>query len=371
MASLIKDVYSPEFFSRLSYELEMRIPLFKKEKFVAELLQPSFFQKEYKERMKMVTAVLHQFLPADFSDAAVLISNIANNLKKGAFKSQGIAFMFLPDYLETYGINYLKESTTAFEEVTQFISCEFAVRPFIIKYPEEMMEQMQIWSRHEDSSVRRLATEGSRPRLPWAMAIPHLKKDPSPILPILENLKNDPSPVVRKSVANNLNDIAKDNPDVVIQIAKKWLGNNTAINAVVKHGCRTLLKKGDMHVLSLFSLSSQGFNLTNFIVTTPTVTIGEPLTFCFTLSNTGNVSSTVRLEYALYYRKQNGQLAKKVFKISEKQYLPLQTEQVCRNHKFVPITTRKYYVGEQKVSVIVNGKESPLLAFALTNKSAK
>lgn len=92
------------------------------------------------------------------------------------------------------------------------------------------MKQMLVWSKHEHWGVRRLSSEGCRPRLPWAMALPNLKKDPTPIIPILENLKNDPARFVRLSVANNLNDIAKDNPEIVIDLAKKWKGESKEVD---------------------------------------------------------------------------------------------------------------------------------------------
>ena len=137
----------------------------------------------------------------------------------------GLEHMFIPDYIEVYGIDHFDLSMKAFETVTQFVSCEFAVRPFFIRYGNQMVNQMKIWSRHKNESVRRLSSEGSRPRLPWAMAIPALKKDPSPILPILENLKNDPSEDVRRSVANNINDIAKDHPDIVMKLGQRLEGH--------------------------------------------------------------------------------------------------------------------------------------------------
>ncbi|MGY0037975.1 DNA alkylation repair protein [Pedobacter sp. NJ-S-72] len=135
--------------------------------------------------------------------------------------------------------------------ITQFISCEFAVRPFLAKYGGQMMIRMEKWSLHESHKVRRLASEGSRSRLPWAMAVPGLKKDPSPILPILENLKNDPSEWVRKSVANNLNDISKDHPEIVIAIANRWKGLSKETDAIIKHGCRSLLKQGHAKILPI------------------------------------------------------------------------------------------------------------------------
>ena len=109
--------------------------------------------------------------------------------------------------------------------------------------------------------VRRLASEGCRPRLPWAMALPNLKENPAPIIPILENLKNDPARFVRLSVANNLNDIAKDNPEIVIDLVKKWKGESKEVDWIIKHGCRTLLKQGNPEVMELFGFNSTISNI--------------------------------------------------------------------------------------------------------------
>ena len=123
-------------------------------------------------------------------------------------------------HIEVYGLGYPEESLHALEQITRLVSAEFAVRPFILRDPDRTMEYFRRWSLDENATVRRLASEGCRPRLPWAVALPMFKKDPSPLLPILENLKDDASLYVRKSVANNLNDISKDHPDLVLELAR-------------------------------------------------------------------------------------------------------------------------------------------------------
>lgn len=217
---------------------------------------------------------------------------------------------------------------------------------------------MLAWSKHEHWGVRRLASEGCRPRLPWAMALPNLKKDPTPIIPILENLKNDPARFVRLSVANNLNDIAKDNPEIVISLAKKWYGESAEVDWVVKHGCRTLLKQGNPEVMEIFGLGYvKDISIENFQISTPKVKVGDSLEFSFNLLNSSNKKNKVRLEYGLYYQKANGTLSKKVCKISEKEYAGNSVTQVSRKHSFRIVTTRKFHLGLHQVSVIINGNE--------------
>ncbi|RUT71469.1 DNA alkylation repair protein [Flavobacterium cupreum] len=362
---LIKDIYSVAFYEKFSQAAAEVHPAFQKQKFIDSIYAGDFAQKEWKDRMKHTTVVLHQFMPENFPEAVSLIDKIIENLKKNQFTEGNLAFIFFADYIEMYGLDDFKTSAKAFVSITQFISCEFAVRPFILKYKEKMIEEMVMWSLHENHHVRRLASEGSRPRLPWAMAIPYLKKDPASILPILENLKNDPSEYVRRSVANNLNDIAKDNPQTVLEIAARWKGLSKETDAIIKHGCRTLLKQGHPEILSHYGLESSNIELSAFEIKTPVVKIGDALQFQFHLRNLNKEPKTVRLEYAVYYKKAKGHLAKKVFKISEKTYQPDQLVKVERNQSFRLITTRVFHTGIHELSIIINGTESQTLRFEL------
>lgn len=200
MSYLLKDIYSPSFYENFCTVLKEIIHDFDKKKFLQLIFDNNWKERELKERMKHTSSVLHRFFPKEFPKTAKLIIAIIDRLKAKGIKENSIEFMFFPDYIETYGINHFDESIKTFEQVTQFTSCEFAVRPFIIKYSERMMKQMLYWSLHKNEKVRRLATEGCRPRLPWAIALPELKKNPQPVVPILENLKQDSSEFVRRSV---------------------------------------------------------------------------------------------------------------------------------------------------------------------------
>lgn len=214
--------------------------------------------------------------------------------------------------------------------------------------------------------VRRLSTEGCRPRLPWAMAIPSLKKNPIPIIPILEELKKDESESVRRSVANNINDISKDNPDMVIKLAKSWKGKTTETDKLIKHACRTLLKQGDLELLKIFGFGSiNEIRIDNFEILTPKVKVGTFLEFTFKLKNTSKIASKIRLEYGVYYQKANKTLSKKVYKISEKEYQGNSITKINRKQSFKIITTQKFHLGLHQLSIIINGKEFNKVDFEL------
>ena len=363
--ALIKDMYSPAFYKRFATILQEVIPGFQQQQFMEAVLTPAFTNMEWKQRMKHTTQALHTVMPASFPKAVPMIEKIIKVLRKSGVTDNGLAYIFFADYIETYGINHVEAAIKALEFVTQFVSCEFAVRPFIIRYPERMMQQMLQWSQHKNEWVRRLASEGSRPRLPWGMALPALKKDPSPVLPILESLKQDPSETVRRSVANNLNDIAKDNPEVVLRLAKSWQGISKEIDAIIKHGSRTLLKQGHAEILQHFGLDSAGITVKGFKILTPKVSIGDYVEFSLQLQNTTQQPQKIRLEYGIHYLRANGTLSKKVFKISERMYAAGEQCAIVKKHSFRIITTKVYYTGKQGISVIVNGAEKANGLFVL------
>lgn len=362
--SALKDIYSPEFYDRFS-TISVQILLdFDKNLFLSKIFTPEFATMELKQRMRHTTKTLHEFLPENFSEAFILLKKIIEKLKESG-EEHRLAYIFLPDYIELYGIEDYETSVKAIEFTTQFISCEFGIRPFLIRYFPEMMAQMISWTKHKNHHVRRLASEGSRSKLPWAMAVPELKKNADLVIEILENLKNDSSEYVRRSVANNLNDIAKDHPEKVLKIAKRWKGISKETDAIVKHGARTLLKQAHPEILKIYGLDSANIAISDFKILTPKVKIGDYLDFSFTVKNNSDTTQTVRLEYGMYYKKSKGHLAKKVFKISEKEYLPHETIKIQRKQSFKIITTRVFYTGMHQISIIANGEEKAYGDFEL------
>jgi DNA alkylation repair enzyme len=377
MAEPFKNMYNEQFFDRFTKDLQLVINNFDACKFVSQIMDDEWENRELKQRTLHITTILKQFLPKDYKKAIAKILELLDyvestqpdfskidDTKFGLMLEYG---WILDNYVEQYGLDDYETSVKAIEKITQFTSCEFAVRPFIIKYPDKMMAQMLAWSRHKHWGVRRLASEGCRPRLPWAMALPNLKKNPTPIIPILENLKNDPARFVRLSVANNLNDIAKDNPETVIELVKRWQGESEEVDWITKHGCRTLLKQGRSEVMEFFGFNSvKNISVESFQISTPEVKIGNSLEFSFNLLNNSDKKIKIRLEYGIYYQKANGTLTKKVHKISEKEYAENSTTQITRKHSFRVVTTRKFHIGLHQVAVIINGNELDKSFFMLT-----
>ncbi|WP_219712683.1 DNA alkylation repair protein, partial [Clostridioides difficile] len=308
-------------------------------------------------RCRKISMSLGMYLPEDYKEALSILEKSVTGFY--------FAFFF-PDFVEVYGqddINW-DLSISALERNTEYWSSEFAVRAFIIKDEERMMAQMRKWSKHKSEHVRRLASEGCRPQLPWGQAISKFKKDPTPVLPILEQLKTDTSTYVQKSVANNLNDISKTHPDLVISIAKDWYGKNKSTNWIVKHGCRTLLKKGNRDVLALFGYDdTTSINIQDFTLETTSISIGENLTFSFKIL--AKKATKTRLEYGIDYIKSNGKKSRKIFKISEVSLKENEKKSYMKKHSFADVSVRKHYPGIHSIAIIINGIEKDKLDFEL------
>jgi hypothetical protein len=194
------------------------------------------------------------------------------------------------------------------------------------------------------------------PRLPWAQALPAFKKDPKPIIGILELLKEDPSAYVRRSVANNLNDIAKDHPTLILDLAKRWWGSHPHTDWIVKHACRTLLKQCNPEALELFGLTqTTGISISQLEVSTP-IHIGEEVVISFCVVNDSSTDTKLRIEYAIDFLKSRGSYSRKLFKLSEKNYQP-GNSLIQTRHPFKQMTTRTHYAGEHFLTIIINGKE--------------
>jgi len=357
MPEPLKNAYNKKFITTLSKEISNVYPSFQSKEFQRSIFDADWKQKELKQRMRHITETLAAYLPDDYAEALTI-------LKPASEKFGGFEPMFFPAYVELYGMEHYQKSIIALEHFTQFSSSEFAVRPFIIRYGKTMMKQMATWSKSKNYHVRRLASEGCRPRLPWANALPEFKKDPSAILPILNQLKADESEYVRRSVANNLNDIAKDHPETVLDISKDWLGHSEATDKLVKHACRTLLKKGHPQALKLFGLAPPKHIQVEHFKAQKKVAFGGNLEFSFALTTQRKALGKIRIEFAIDYMKSNGKPSRKVFKISELNCAEKQ-KSIQKTHSFQERSTRKHYPGDHQLILIVNGVEMAQAQFEL------
>ncbi len=357
MAEPLKNSYNQKFVSRLAEITTQYKPDFPKQAFIDSALDEQWPELELKDRMKKLARTLFEKLDLTYIEALSVLKPISAEF--GGFEA-----MLFPEIVEQQGLNHWQESMDALSHFTCFSSSEFAVRPFIQQDPQRMMVAMLDWSKHSNEHIRRLASEGCRPRLPWAMALPEFKQDPQLILPILDQLKQDPSLYVRRSVANNINDISKDNPSIVKQLAQSWLGRNSQTNWIVKHGCRTLLKQGDPQVLSLFGYNpADHIRVTAFQSQQDNYRIGETLLLDIQIDAKQKLGQ-LRLEYLVHYVKANGKTQSKIFKLAEGSYSE-KTKSFLKKHSLRQMSTRKHYPGEHRVELVVNGQAVQATSFLL------
>lgn len=347
------------------HELAMRInsiyPTFPADNFIADTIDETWDALGLKARTRRITLSLGKYLPPDYEHALSILDKTIAAYPVGVVDS---GLLYFPDFVEVYGQDecYWDLSMAALERYTRYSTAEFAVRPFIIKHEARMMVQMASWAGHDNEHVRRLASEGCRPALPWGQALTSFKKDPSPVLLILETLKADPSQYVRKSVANNLNDISKTHPDLITGLAKDWYGKSEHTDWIVKHGCRTLLKMGNRDVLSIFGFTdADGVNVNYFSLDAESVYVGKDITFSFQIEAKKDIK--VRLEYGIDYVKANGKRTRKIFKISETLLREDEKKFYTKTHSFADASSRKHYPGIHSVTLIVNGIERDTLNF--------
>ena len=372
MAELLKNIYNYDSLRECALNVKLVYPSFQVDEFLKSILDESWDGLELKARGRKITMSLRKYLPEDYGEALDIIDKVVEKYSSGEL-GYPVGFVVgfplgasFPDFVEVYGRDdeNWDLSMKALERYTPYWSAEFAVRPFIVDHEERMMAQMYAWSKHENEYVRRLASEGCRPQLPWAIALTKYKEDPAPIFPILEQLKSDPSPIVRNSVANNLNDISKTNPDLIIKTAKEWYGSHEYTDWIVKHGCRTLLKKGNRDVLAVFGLDDvTSTYVGEFELSEKAISIGEDITFSFALSV--EKATKVRLEYGIDYVKSSGKRNRKIFKISEISLKANENKVYVRKHSFADVSTRKHYPGIHSITLIVNGMERGTLDFEL------
>jgi 3-methyladenine DNA glycosylase AlkC len=360
MAEQLKNMFSQQLLAGLSKRIKKEYSPFSEKKFLHHFQTEEWKQAELKRRVRLVTEAMHEQMPQCFEDAIAILIPASSHF------SWGFVGVIFPDYVELYGREHWKTSMHALSEFTQTSTAEFAIRPFIVDNQDRAMKQMLQWSKSSNHHIRRLSSEGCRPRLPWGIRLHELMNNPSVILPILENLKEDPELYVRKSVANNLNDISKDHPELVLSIAEKWIGKHDHTDWIVKHGLRTLLKSGNKRALSIFGHHEiKGLEVEKLKLSATKIKLGETLAFSFELKNITKTALECRVEYAIDFVKANNSHSKKIFQIA-KMKVESGVHVIKRNQRFVDLTTRVHYSGKHIIHIVLNGETLASQAFELT-----
>ncbi|WP_125766348.1 DNA alkylation repair protein [Lapidilactobacillus wuchangensis] len=363
MATLLKDLYSIDFLTELAQAINRVEPTFSEQQFINDCLVPNWADLKLMERRDQITVSLHQQLPADFSAAATILRQIGPQF-------HGLAAIVLPNYVATYGLADWDTSMATLALLTQYSSAEFAIRPFLVKYPEATSAQMVAWSYSQQVDQRRLASEGMRPRLPWGIRLQQFVADPQPVMPVLTRLLNDSEVYVQKSVANNLNDISKDHPQLVLDFCQQHWNESETGNWVLQRGLRTLFKQGQPEVLQLLGYqptAAEQLTTAKLTVRQKKAALETASEFNYQLQATGAKTVVpLYLGYRIHYVRQNGQTSAKDFFIKRLNLKPGQLYQGQFKIKWQQLTTRKLYAGDHLVELLVNTEPTATIQINLT-----
>lgn len=364
MSDLLKDLYTPRVLEKIAATFSKEVKGISEEDWIRRFKRKDWGKLELKQRIRRIAETLAEELPESFPKALPVLLRITDRIDSLFEGKEVFLAIFLGDVVELRGIDHPEEAMVATERITRLISCEFSIRPFLIRHPDFTWKQMLKWSLHKDSAVRRLASEGSRPRLPWGMGVPGLKNDPRKTLPILENLRDDPDEVVRRSVANHLNDVSKDHPEFVLDIAERWIGFSEERDALLKHALRGLLKGGNKRALAIFGFEDRiKAEILNFKIEPKSVRIGSDLRFGFEAVSKEKTPRLLRIEYKIEYAKVSGKTSRKVFQIDERTFLPGESARYDKKQSFKQMTTRIHVPGKHRIEIHINGDSKAAIEF--------
>jgi 3-methyladenine DNA glycosylase AlkC len=322
---------------------------------------------EMKARAMQIADALEASLPDDFDAACAVIERSLAAPKDpdlpavaAADDDRGLRGWIvwpLGEFVARRGLDEPERALRALHALTQRLTAEFAIRPLIVRHPELTLATMQAWTRDPSAHVRRLASEGSRPRLPWGLRLQALVADPTPTLPILEALQDDPSAYVRRSVANHLNDIAKDHPHHVVDWVRRHLpGASPERRTLLAHASRGLIKRGHADMLTLWGTGHAFVGDCRLQLGTRRVAVGDRVQLTVTLRSTARRAQRLLIDYAVHHVKADGRTSPKVFKGWKLELAPGETRTLTRTHSFAPVTTRRYHPGEHPIELSINGR---------------
>lgn len=374
MAEPLKNLIDASTVRAAARHLQRAWPEFDASRFSALALH-GLDELELKARAMQLCAALEQTLPDDFDHAAqILEGSLAPPRTDEDWSAQhndeaglaGWVIWPMGEFVARRGQQAPGRALRALHALTQRFTAEWAIRPFIEQHPAIVYATLQRWCSDPSAHVRRLVSEGSRPRLPWGRQLKALIDDPSPNLPLLRKLQDDASAYVRRSVANHLNDIAKDHPQVLVGWLAEHLPNAPATRrASLKHACRSLIKQGHADVLRAWGLGQAFDGSLRLRLSPKRLQIGESLQLEVHLRSSAAADQALVVDYAVHHVKANGSVAPKVFKGWQLVIAPGQRCALQKSHALRVISTRSYYPGRHQIDLLINGEVRAQAAFVL------
>lgn len=368
MPDRLRDIFDTELLASLAKDLQAAHPALKPKRFVQEALR-GLEDLELTGRAKHIALVMHQHLPQPFPKAAAVLTRSLGPVAE-ADRDQGLSSLrYLPYvfYVQAYGLSHFEQAMRFQYELTKRFTAEWSIRAFLERYPEATYKQLEKWSKDPSVHVRRLVSEGTRPRLPWASRLVAFQKDPKPVLRLLERLKDDPERYVQRSVANNLNDIGKDHPELLVKTCRAWKKGASADRQwIIKHALRSLVKKGHPGALELLGVgAAPKVRIESITIEPKRPKLGGEVRFSLTLVSKAKAAQALMVDYAVHFVKANGRTNPKVFKLKRLSLKAGESARLSAKVSLADLSTRRHYPGRHPLELIVNGVRFPLGAFAL------
>jgi 3-methyladenine DNA glycosylase AlkC len=379
MAEPFKNLINAEVARDAGQHLQRVWPDFDRARFEA-LAMDGLDLLEFKDRARHLCAALEATLPDDFALAADLLEAsfkpithhvIDPDKELGLLQTDGAGLAGwvlwgVGEYIARRGMDHPQRALQTLHALTQRFTAEFAIRPFIVAHPELAFRTLRQWATDPSAHVRRLVSEGSRPRLPWGLRLQALVANPEPTLPLLLLLQDDPSEYVRRSVANHLNDIAKDHPDRLAD----WLENHlpgapTSRQRLLRHASRHLIKQGHERTLALWGLGTPFEGQIDWSLTPEQVRVGESVSLSLTLASSSTITQTLEIDYTVHHAKARGQASPKTFKGWRLKLPAGEAVTLHKTHSMRAVSTRSYHPGEHPIDLQINGKVVARTSFTL------
>jgi 3-methyladenine DNA glycosylase AlkC len=362
----IRNVFNHDTIAYIATQIHTVYPEFDRHGFIDNCLA-NLNELTFSQRNHLIYINLVQYLPDDFPTSVdILVRSLGDPIKTEELEGyNGFYVMPFTHYVSQQGMSHVELSLMALLEMTMRFTAEWAIRPFLEKHESKTLAFLLSLASHPHPHARRLVSEGSRPRLPWGFRLKNFVKDPTIVFTLLERLKNEPTRLVQRSIANSLNDIAKDHPDRVIAFLTQWKSQGVLdIDWIISHATRSLVKSAHPATLALLGYNMNTALDVQITLTQKSIVLGETLEFSLTLHS--HEDQQLLIDYCLGYQKANGTIAPKVFKLTTKKLKKGETITLTKRHPIKPATTRVHYSGEHTVQLQINGNQvGNLLSFEL------
>ncbi len=370
MAEPLKDSFGPDVPVRIAGMIADAHPAFPTDRFLRDALA-GYEALELTPRARQIARALATHLPAGFDDAArIVVHSLGPPIEGDELIGQGMAlFLYLPHvfWVAEAGADHWRTAMDVQHALTQRFSCEYSIRVFLEREPERTLGRLRTWTDDPSPHVRRLVSEGTRPRLPWAPRLRRFIDDPGPVLGLLELLKDDPTTLVRRSVANNLNDIGKDHPDVLVAVCRRWKeGASPERMQLIAHALRSAIKRGDPGALKVLGFGATGTaSVSDVRITPKRPVIGQKVTIELMLMNEGRSKAAFNVDLRVHFVKASGTTSPKVFKMKAVELAAGRSATLTRSVSLAQHTTRTHHPGTHAVDVVVNGAVEATGSFTL------